>query len=392
MRTDGQGGLRLGSVRGIELRVDWSLAFIFFLISFNLGAGLFPLQHPGWSSLMRWAVALVAAALFFASVLAHELSHALVARRLGIPVHGITLFIFGGVARIGGEPPSARAELLMAGVGPLTSLVIGAASIALGLLIAGTAGATDPAAFVARLGPLSTILLWLGPINVLLALFNLLPGFPLDGGRVLRAILWSASGDLVKATRWASIAGRVVALTLVFIGALMLFGQRVPFFGGGIVSGLWLILIGWFLHSGAMASQQQVVARETLRGVPVARLMRQGGIATAPSMTLDEAAERFLEARDARCLPVLDGPRLVGMVCTGDLRRVPRAQWPQQTVAGVMTPADRIAVVTPAEPMADALDKLAARGFDQIPVVEEGTLRGFLRRADVLRWLELRTV
>jgi Zn-dependent protease/CBS domain-containing protein len=392
MRTDPSPGFRLGHVRGIEIRIDWSLALIFFLIAFNLGAGLFPMQHPDWSPLLSWTVALIAAVLFFASVLCHELAHALMARRQGVPVGEITLFMFGGLARIGGEPANPRAEFLIAIVGPLTSLAIGIVAITFGLLTAGSqvTSASDPGAFIARLNPVSSLLLWLGPINILLAIFNLIPGFPLDGGRVLRAILWRTTGDLVKATRWASIAGRVVALGLIFVGTMILFGREVPFFGQGLISGLWLILIGWFLLNAALVSHQHVVVREMLRGVPVARLMREGAVSVGPTVTLDEVANRFLEARDQQCLPVLAGSRLLGLLCTSDLRKVPREEWGRRTVEQVMRPADQILVARPDEELADALTKLTSRDIDQLPVVEEGRLQGFLRRGDVLRWLEFR--
>lgn len=396
MRSNGGvPGFTLGKVRGIEIRIDWSLALVFFLITFNLGAGLFPLQHPDWSPLMSWALALLAAVLFFGSVLAHELSHALVAKRLGIPVHGITLFIFGGLARIAGEPPNARAEFLMAIVGPLTSLVIGVAATTIGIWLAGVEGAAPLTSFeaLAQLGPVSSLLLWLGPINVLLGLFNLVPGFPLDGGRVLRALLWHASGDVVKATRWASAAGRIVALALVFTGMLMIFGHEVPIFGRGLFQGLWFILIGWFLYNAALVSHQHVVVREQLRGVPVARLMREPPVTVSPDWTLEELANHFLlTAGDQRCLPVARDGRLLGTVCVSDLRKVPRDEWPLRTVQHIMTPADGAAVATPNEQLDSALAKLGATDLDQLPVVEEGgRLRGILRRADVLRWLELQT-
>jgi len=375
--ADGQGrGFRLGRVAGVEVTVDWSLAVIFVLVATNLGAGLLPLRHPDWSPVVRWGVAVIAAVLFFGSVLVHELAHAVVARRHGVPVEGITLFVFGGVSRIGVEPPSPTAELLIAGVGPLASLGIGIVATLLG-------------GWIARGTPIATLLLWLGPINVLLALFNMLPGFPLDGGRVLRALLWRATGDLQRATRGAAAVGRGIALALVFLGIWMAFGHRVPFLGAGLVSGLWLVFIGWFLHNAAVASQQQVVARQLLRGLPVARLMRPFAPSLSPGLRVSALADLFLDAGDRRCFTVADGDRLVGLVCLADLRKVPRAAWSEHTVAEIMTPAQELASVRPAEEVADALRKLASRDVDQLPVVEDGHLRGILRRADVLRWLEL---
>jgi Zn-dependent protease/CBS domain-containing protein len=389
--ADGQRrGFRLARVGGVEVTVDWSLAVMFVLIATNLGAGLLPLRHPDWPPALRWGVAVVAAMLFFGSVLAHELAHALVARRHGVPVEGITLFVFGGVSRIGAEPPTPMAELLIAGVGPLTSLAIGIVATLLGGWLAGVQRSGErPGALLAHAGPIATLLLWLGPINVLLALFNMLPGFPLDGGRVLRALLWRASGDLERATRRASAVGRGIALALVFLGIWMAFGHRVPFLGAGLVSGLWLVFIGWFLHNAAVASQQQVIARQLLRGLPVARLMRPYTPSLSPLLPVSALADLFLGAGDQRCFTVADGDRLVGLVCLSDLRKVPRAAWAERTVGEIMTPAQDLASVRPGEEVADALRKLTSRDVDQLPVVEDGHLRGMLRRADVLRWLEL---
>ena len=187
------GGFRVGRISGIEVRVHWSLLFIFWLIVVNLGAGLFPARHPDWSAGMSWLMAGLAAVLFFLSILAHELSHALVGRATGIPVDGITLFIFGGVARMRGEPPSPRSELLMTIVGPLTSLGIGVIASIWGALLASPVvmDVGDPLKALQDVSPLATVMLWLGPINIMIGLFNLVPGFPLDGGRVLRAVLWA---------------------------------------------------------------------------------------------------------------------------------------------------------------------------------------------------------
>lgn len=389
-RADRQPGFRLGSIAGIEIRIDWSLAFIFFLIAFNLGAGVFPAWHPDWSLAVIWVTAFAAAILFFASVLAHELAHALVGRRHGVPVDGITLFIFGGIARLRGEPSSARAELFMAIVGPLTSIGLGVAFTLLGLFIArGSGPELPPPEMMRQLGPFTTLLLWLGPINVLLGVFNMLPGFPLDGGRVLRSALWGMTGDREKATRWAANVGRVLALGLVFLGALMIFGARVPLLGGGFVQGLWLVFIGWFLNSIAARSYQQAVIDELFRGVSVSRVMRASAPAVAGDTPLAALADRFLEASGERCLPVTDGERLLGVVCMGDLAKAPRTSWGVRTAREVMTPVGALTVVSPTDDAAEALRKIGLQDIDQLPVVENGRVRGLVRRADLLRWLEL---
>ena len=222
-----------------------------------------------------WSTAVAAALLFFVSVLLHELAHSLVAQSQGVPVRSITLFLFGGVSDIQREPPSPRAEFLITIVGPITSFVIG---VILSLLAGINANLLDTMAgsssAMAGLSPLSTMLLWLGSINILLAVFNLIPGFPLDGGRVLRSILWAISGNLRRATRWASGVGQAVAWLFIFAGIMMVFGTDIPFLGTGLINGLWLAFIGWFLNSAALQSYRQVVIHDMLHGVPVARIMR----------------------------------------------------------------------------------------------------------------------
>lgn len=390
-RSEAGAGIRLGRIFGVEVRVDWSLGFIFCLIAFNLGAGLFPAQHPDWPLWLSWSVAISAAVLFFLSVLAHELAHAVVGRAQGVQVEGITLFIFGGMARIADEPRSARAEFFMAAVGPVTSFLIGLISVLIALAIAGSAAWTAPNAgdLVRHLGPVATLLMWLGPVNIILAIFNLLPGFPLDGGRVLRAVIWKATDDADKATRWSSFVGRAIAIGLMVIGVLMAFGTAVPFFGRGLVSGLWLVFIGWFLHSAAVQSYRQMVVREILRDIPVGRLMRPQAVGVSPELPVSAFVDQYLMRNDQQCFPVLVGDNLVGLVCLADLRKVDRDEWERCSVADIMTGRDSLAMVTPRDQVSDALKKISSRDVDQVPVVEEGHLFGVLRRADILRWVEL---
>jgi len=382
------GGFGLGRLFGVRIHVDWSLFIIFWLVTVSLASGTFPAWHPDWSVGLRWGVALAAATLFFGSVLLHELSHALVGRAYGLEIRSITLFLFGGLANIEREPETPRAEFLMAIVGPLTSLGLGVLFLLGGAWLAG-GPADDPARVMRDLGPGATLLFWLGPINLLLGLFNLLPGFPLDGGRVLRAILWKATGDLERATRWAARAGQLLGMILVFSGIAMIFGLQVPVFGGGLIGGLWLAFIGWFLASAAAASYQQLVVRNLLEGVPVRRLMRRDIDAVAPELSLLHLVDEHLMRTDQRAFPVVESGRLVGLVCLEDLRKVPRAAWPDAHVAEIMTPADALSVVTPDAEINEAMHTLGRRDVEQLPVVTDGRLVGVLRRRDILRWLEL---
>jgi Zn-dependent protease/predicted transcriptional regulator len=379
------GGVPLGRPFGVQIVADWSLFLIFALVLFQLGAGVLPSWHPDWSPAMIWVVAFSAAVLFFASIVVHELSHALVARVNGIPVRRITLFLFGGMAHMEGEPPSPKSELLMAGVGPLVSIAIGLASIVAGMAISGPAlelMATHPELAYAQLGPVATLLLWLGPVNVILGVFNLVPGFPLDGGRVLRAILWWSTGDLRKATRWASGAGRLFGLTLIALGVFAALG-------GSLGQGIWLALIGWFLSSAARAGYTQVVVREALDGVSATQVMRSRFETVPPELPIERLVYDALMGTDQQAFPVVERGRLVGIVSMKDVRRVPRDEWPATPVARVMTPADRLVTIDARARGSEALEKLVSNDVDQLPVIEHGELLGMVRRQDLMKWLAM---
>jgi Zn-dependent protease/CBS domain-containing protein len=384
-------GIRLGRVAGIEVAVDWSLLIIFWLIFSTLAWGVFPSWHPDWSVPLIAVTALAAAVLFFSSVLVHELSHALVGRLNGIAFHRITLFMFGGIAHMEGEPPSWRAELAMAIVGPLTSLAIGVTCIALVNLLSGPfdVDLENPRLALAALGPVSTLLAWLGPVNVIIGLFNLIPGFPMDGGRVLRAIIWAVSGDLRVATHLASLAGQAFAWLLIATGLLMVFGFRVPYLGGGLLSGLWLMLIGWFLHSAAVTSYRQLLMRQLLGHVPVAKLMQTRFTPIGPQMPISTLVDEHLMASGQRVFPVVEDARLLGLVSLADLRKRPREAWARTPVAEIMTPAGSLVSISPRHEVLDALALLGARNLNQLPVVEDGRLLGLVRREDILKWMAI---
>ena len=382
---------RLGSLRGIEIRADASLLIIFALVLFSLGAGVFPAWHPEWGAATTWLTAAAAAVLFFASILVHELSHALVGRLQGMRIPRITLFVFGGMAHMEREPHAWRAELWMAIVGPVVSLAIGLAAIFLGSsgLDAANFDPGDPLALPASAGPLVTIALWLGPVNVLLGLFNLVPGFPLDGGRVLRAIIWGATGDVVRATRWAAAIGQGFGWFLIACGFMMIVGIRLPVLGAGVLSGVWVALIGWFLARAAMAGYAQLLVGRSLEQVPVSRLMLAPVDTVSPATPIDELIEGHIMRGDQRVFPVVEAGRLVGMVGIDEARSVPPPSRAARRVREVMTPAEGLPVLAPGENGADALRKLSR--FASLPVVERGELRGLLRREDIAKWLLLRS-
>ncbi len=384
-----RGGIRIGRLFGIELMLDYSWIFVFLLMTWNLSA-VFGHWHPDWPVGASFALALVAAVLFFGSVLAHELAHSLVARAFGLRVREIRLFLFGGVSNIEREPPSATAEFWTAVVGPLFSIAWGAGLVLLAALLLPSVPPEQLVDSLSRLGPLLTLLVWLGPINVVIGLFNLVPGFPLDGGRILRAVLWSATKDLHTATFWASTVGRAIGWTFIVTGIAIFFGTRIPFLGEGPVSGLWLAFIGWFLSSAAERSYGQLLVQDVLEGIRVAHLMRRGGYAVTPEVSVSELVNEWFLRSSERAFPVVEEGRLVGLVCVDDLRKAPQEWWGRTNVAAIMTPGDRVEVATPSDDASATLRRLAQLDVDQLPVVEDGYLVGMVDRRDIARWLEIR--
>lgn len=381
--------VRLGRIFGIEIGFDYSWLFIVFLLTWSL-ASTFAHLHHDWSGAASLGVALAAALLFFLSVVLHELAHSLVARAFGIPVHDITLFLFGGVSNIEREPPSPKAEFLTAIVGPLTSIVIGIVLLLIGSAAVDVPFGTTNVEILSRLGPGETLLLWLGPINLLVGVFNLIPGFPLDGGRVLRSILWATTHNLHDATRWASAVGQAIGWGFVFLGVAIAFGAYVPFFGRGLVSGLWLAFIGWFLSSAAAQTWRRQLVHEILDGIYVGRLMRPVREVVPETTDLASFVDHWLMRSDQKAFVVVDeAGRVTGIVTFADVRGVPRDVWQDLRVSRIMTPRDRMVVTSPSEGVSEALEKLMRADVGQLPVLDGERLAGMLHRTDVARWIEL---
>jgi Zn-dependent protease/predicted transcriptional regulator len=383
-------GLKLGAPFGVQVIADYSLLFIFALIAINLGFGVLPRWHPTWSGALTAFIATCAAIAFFASIALHELAHALVGRAQGIPVRRITLFIFGGMAHMEREPPSARAEFLMAIVGPVTSLALGVVATLLGASLAegplSDSAMNDMDAIGSRIGPVATLLLWIGPVNVMLGLFNLVPGFPLDGGRVLRAALWGLTGDLRKATQWAAGLGQTFGAVLIGVGIAMIFGIAVPWLGRGLAAGLWTILIGWFLSNAARASFQQLLVRQALEDVLVRDVMRSRVQAVDAQLSLESLVRDYFMATDQTAFPVVESEgRLVGLVRFDNVRRFPRENWSAAVAADAMTPVSELQVLHPDDNATLALRGLAEQ--DPLPVTEQERLVGVARREDIVKWM-----
>jgi Zn-dependent protease/predicted transcriptional regulator len=381
---------RVARVFGIDLRLDASLAVVFLLVSVNLALGLFPAWHPDWGPGLRWGLSVVAAVAFLGSILVHELAHAVVAVALGGKVRDVTLFLFGGVARIEREPGSPGAEFLMAVAGPAMSFVLG---ISLSLVAAALAGPApvdrDPSRLLASLAPVATLLAWLGPVNLFVGAFNLLPGFPLDGGRVLRALLWKISGNVHAATRLASGVGQALGWGMVATGLLMAFGVPVPLLGTGMVGGLWLGFLGWFLTRAARATYGEVLVEQLLENVPVVQLMTRDVDSVDPDTTIAALIDRHLTRVDQQVFPVVAGEHLLGFVSVADVHRVARSAWSDTPTRAIMQPLSPDLVAGPSDDAAEAWRTMARRNVTEVAVVERDTLLGLIRQRDMLRWLSI---
>lgn len=365
----------LGRVFGIEVGLHLSWLIIALLITFSLAAH-FQAVNPDWAGGVAWFSAFITAILFFAGLLAHELSHALMARSKGLPTRRITLFALGGVAQIEKEAESASTEFLVAIVGPITSIVLGGLFLLAASAMGWQFGADAET-------PVIAVLVWLGYINIILALFNLIPGFPLDGGRVLRAILWWKTGEVTSATRMAARVGQLVALAFIFWGIFR-------FFGGAGIGGLWLAFIGWFLMEAAGASYAQVEAANTLRGLKVRDLMTRDCAMVERGMSLQSFVDEMLLRTGRRCFLVQDNGYLAGLITPHEVRQVERERWPFTPVGEVMRRLNELRVVDPETPVTEALELMMRNDINQIPVVANGELEGMLSRGQVLQLLQAR--
>jgi Zn-dependent protease/CBS domain-containing protein len=364
---------RIGRIAGIQIGVHPSWFVIFFIITYSFAAGELPQHYAGWQPALYWVVGATISLLFFASVLAHELSHALVARSFGLRVRDITLFIFGGAASLEDEAKRPRDEAVMAGAGPIASLVLGAVLWVVGVAV------PQP--------QVSAIAGWLGFINVWLGLFNLIPGFPMDGGRILRAILWKVRGDRYAATRNAATVGRAFGYLLIAGGVYLILQPHNAF------NGIWLALIGWFLSNAAEASVAQLSVERSLRGVKVRDVMEADPPSVGPNESVaDLVNERMMRAGQRSFLVRHDDGGLAGIVTLSDVRRIPREQWEEARVTDIMTRFADLATIGPDDRVQPALKLLQEREVNQLPVVGENhhDVLGLLTRAGIVRLIEAR--
>src|ERR1700674_2420897 len=366
-------GIRIGRIFGVQIALHPSWFVIALILTYLLATVQLPTVYRGWGEGLYWVVGAAISLLFFASVLAHELSHAVVARRFGLRVKDITLFIFGGAASLEGDPKRPRDEALIAAAGPLTSLAIGAILLGIDLAV----GQPE----------LAVILGWLGVITLSLGLFNLIPGFPMDGGRILRAILWKVRGDPDAATRKAARVGRLFGYLLIAVGVFLIFQGTNPF------NGVWLALVGWFLSNAAESAVAQMSVEHSLHGIKVHDVMESDPPSISPNESVaDLVNERLIRGGHRSFLVSHDDGGLAGIVTLSDVRRMPRENWEGARVTDIMTRYADLATIGPDVELKAALKLLQEREVNQLPVVTDAgrTVVGLLTRAGILRLIEAR--
>jgi Zn-dependent protease/predicted transcriptional regulator len=365
--------IKLGHISGIEIGLHYSWLIIALLISFSL-AGHFHSVRPDWSGGLTWVVAILTSIFFFVTLLLHELAHSIVAKSHGLRVRAITLFALGGVSQIESEASDAKSEFWIAVVGPLTSLVIGALLIGIARLSGAGAGEAS--------GPVGAVLLWLGYINLALAGFNMIPGYPLDGGRVLRAIAWWITHNADRATRIASQVGQVVAFLFILYGVFR-------FFVGANFGGLWMAFIGWFLLDAARSSYVQVSIAAGLRDRHVADIMERDCPAVPGYLSIrDFVDEHVLHTRNG-CFIVMQDMQAVGLITANEAKKVSRDRWEQTSVQSVMRPLKSLPSVAPEMPVLKAMELMTREHVSELAVVSNGHFEGIFSRMQVLHFLHV---
>jgi len=363
-----RGSLRLGRIAGIEIGVHYTWLLAFVIIVWSLARDFFPYNYPGWGLGTYWIIGTLAALMLFVSVLLHELAHSLVAQARGLPVSSITLFIFGGISNLQEEPKSPGIEFAVAIVGPLTSLMLAGIFWGLGLVLGG------------KPSPLIAMLDYLALINVILGVFNLLPGFPLDGGRVLRSFLWNSSGNLTRATNTAATIGRFLGWGLIAFGVFELFL-------GNVLGGLWIAFIGWFLSNAADTSRRQRTLKEHFASTTVRTIMDPNPETVSADTPVAEMVPEFFLQQQRRAVPVSQDGRLVGIVTVTDVNRLPQDKWAETPVAEIMT-GQPIYGLSPEDDLDTAMKLITRHDLNQLLVLDQGQPVGLLSRADIIRYLQ----
>ena len=364
--------VRLGRIAGISIGLHYSWLLIAILIALSL-AQHFRAVAPAWSSSIVWTAAVVTGLLFFATLLLHELAHSLLAKSRGLRVHAITLFALGGVSQIESEASDAKSEFSIAIAGPVTSVVIGLVLLGSAWLTGWKPG-TEPAT------PVVSVLVWLGYINMMLAVFNMIPGYPLDGGRVLLALIWWVTGNANRSTRLAAQVGQVVAFLFILSGLYR-------FFVGANFGGLWLAFIGWFLLDASRSSYVQVELMAGLRDRRVSDIMDRDYATVEGHLSLQDFVDEYVLRTGRRCFVVVQNDRVSGLITTHEIKKINRDEWAQTSVQSVMRPLAQLRTVAPDTPAIQALELMSREDINQLPVIADGHLQGVFSRGHVLRFL-----
>jgi Zn-dependent protease len=359
--------ISLGRIFGIPIGLDYSWFLIFALLTWTMAVGYYPAEFKDWPVIQYWVAGAITAIMLFVSVLLHELGHSVVAMHYKIPVRSITLFIFGGVSLIGAEPPSAAAGFWIAIIGPIVSFFLAALFSLMYYLFSGIA-------------PLLALLKYLVYINIALGVFNLIPGFPLDGGGVFRSIVWRVTHNMRRATFIAANVGRFIAYLFIFLGVWQIFA-------GNFINGIWIAFIGWFLESAAVAQVQQLALRDTLAGRKVSQAMNRQYSSLPADTTLQRLVDDHILGGGRRSFVVERGGDVTGLLTLHGLKEVPRSEWPTRTVAQIMIPIEQVKRVSPDAELWGALEEMDRDGVNQLPVMTDGQIQGMLSRDDIIAYL-----
>ncbi len=365
-------GIKLFTVRGIEIRLDYTWFIIFALVTWTLAEVYFPTKYENWTIMTYWGLGIVTSVLFFTSVLLHELSHSFVAQAFGTPVPRITLFIFGGAAQISEESKSAKAEFLMALAGPAMSVLLGAVFLLLWYLT------NQP------FPPLGALLGWLAIINFILAFFNMIPGFPLDGGRVFKAVMWAITGNEYKSTQTAVFVGKAFAYMFILLGVFLAFQ-------GPLFQGIWIALIGWFLLHAATQTSKHQTMQMFLRGHTAGDAMWTDFTFVDAGTSLYELVHDKLLHTGRRCFPVMDNGQVTGIVTVHNVKQVDPEQWSRTTVRSIIIPAEELKSVSPETPLEQVMQMMTADGYNQVPVVRQGKFLGMITRESLMDFMKTKS-
>jgi Zn-dependent protease/predicted transcriptional regulator len=363
----------LFKILGFKVKMDVSWFFIFALVTWSLASGFFPSAYKNFPTVTYWIMGFVSAVGLFLSIVFHEFSHSLIARRFGIPMKGITLFLFGGVAEMEDEPPSPKAEFAMAVAGPAMSIVLGLVFFGLSVLARGGSAPT----------PVFGVLRYIGFMNGMLAVFNFIPAFPLDGGRVLRSIIWNANNDLLRATKITSMIGRVFGFLLIGFGVISLFLAN-------FVAGMWWFLIGLFLNNAARASYRQLLIKKALAGQKVDRFMKKHPVTVPSDISIRELVENYIYQYHYKLYPVVEGEKLAGCVTTKMLTSLPKSEWGKTPVAQISSNCSKENRVEAGTDAAEVLKLMSKSGQSRLMVTRDGILEGVVTLKDLLEYVTLR--